>query len=289
MQTMNVSPLEETGLLFEDVKPEPIQGHGKLQIGTSGYSFDDWRGMFYPEKLNRNRWLNYYARFFSCVEINATYYRTPPSSTFASMMERTPDDFEFWVKVPGLATHSNDDFTEAMAQFLEAVKPLKKSGKLKGFLAQFPQSFRRNEKNLQRVAELHDAVKGNTLAVEFRRAEWTVEEMFEFLKNREIVYVAVDLPSLPDLPGTDVRSTARISYVRLHGRNSRTWYNPKLGDRYDYEYTVDELREWLPRIRHLDERCSTTYLFFNNCHAGQAVKNARMLRQLLELELENQS
>jgi uncharacterized protein YecE (DUF72 family) len=282
--------MDATTRLFAEIDPQAVQGQGRIQIGTSGYSFDDWRGSFYPEKLQRNKWLNYYSGFFPCVEINATYYRTPPVTTFRSMAERTPERFEFWVKVPGAATHGRADFMPAVKQFLDAVKPLREAGKLSGFLAQFPQSFQRNDTSLDRIAKLHDAVGSDgMLAVEFRHTAWAVDETFEFLKRHGIVHVAVDLPPLPDLPVADVRVTAPSSYIRLHGRNSRTWRNPKLGDRYDYEYSTDELKEWLPRIRQLDEKCASTYIFFNNCHAGQAVKNARMLRQLLELELENQT
>jgi len=206
------------------------------------------------------------------------------------MAEKTPENFEFWVKIPGEATHGDGDFTGAVRQFLSVIQPLREAGKLCGFLAQFPQSFHRNGMNLDRVEKLHSTVGSDgMLAVEFRHDGWIADETFEFFERHGVVYVAVDLPTLPGLPGAVIRSTAPVSYIRLHGRNSRAWHNPKLGDRYDYEYTVDELKEWLPRIQQLDERRSSTYIFFNNCHAGQAVKNARMLRQLLESELENQT
>ncbi len=204
------------------------------------------------------------------------------------MADRTPDSFEFWVKVPGLVTHTDEDFEGAIDQFLQSVIPLQEAGKLKGFLAQFPFSFRRGDKAFARIAQLHEAVRDETLAVEFRNRDWIVDETIKFLSERGIVSVTVDLPRLKTLPGMESHLTGPVSYVRFHGRNSRTWYDSHLGDRYDYDYSSDELKEWLLRIHKLDEEGSTTYLFFNNCHAGQAVKNARMLRDMLELEFKKQ-
>jgi len=88
----------KTGFLFEEQFPQPLKRLGKIQIGTSGYSFNDWQGPFYPKGLQRGQWLSYYARHFSVVEINVTYYRTPSPSAFQSMVEKTPEGFEFWVK-----------------------------------------------------------------------------------------------------------------------------------------------------------------------------------------------
>jgi len=277
-------PPEGTGLLFEEEAVPPLRRHGTIHVGTSGFSFDDWRGVFYPGRLERGRWLTFYARHFTAVEINATYYRTPAPAAFQAMVDRTPEGFGFWVKVPGQATHTADDFSAAMSRFLEAVKPLNDAGRLRGFLAQFPPSFRRSVRAFDRVSRLHDALKDRMLAVEFRHNGWLVDETFAFMKDRGLVYVVVDLPPLPGLPGPELHITGPASYVRFHGLNSRAWNNPSLGDRYDYEYSLSQLKEWLPRIAELDGESSTSYLFFNNCHAGQAVKNARMLRQLLEME-----
>ncbi|MDP8241115.1 MAG: DUF72 domain-containing protein [Candidatus Hatepunaea meridiana] len=279
------STYNRTNLLFDEETPKPIQRLGKIHIGTSGYSFNDWQGPFYPKGLPRGKWLDYYAQHFSAVEINATYYRTPPLATFQSMVDRTPDDFEFWVKVPGLATHTNDDFSQSVQQFIEAIKPLSDAGKLKGVLAQFPPYFRRSVKSQDKLACLKDSIGETRLAVEFRHKDWLVDETYVFLTDHRIMYVVVDLPDLPDLPGSEIHKSDAVSYVRFHGRNSRTWNNTELGDRYDYDYSTDELTKWLPRIAELDAEGSTAYLFFNNCHAGQAVKNAKMLRQMLELEI----
>ncbi|MCF7810460.1 DUF72 domain-containing protein [bacterium] len=278
----------ETALLFEEILPKSLHGKGVIQIGTSGYSFKDWRDSFYPKGLAQNQWLNFYARHFSVVEINATYYRTPSASTFQSMVDRTPEHFEFWVKVPGDVTHKNEDVEIVMKPFIEAVKPLEKANRLKGLLAQFPPSFRYNKKSLDRLVRIRNLVPDVDIAVEFRQDEWLEEGVFDFLEKHGFIHVIPDLPDLKGLPKPDIHVTSSIRYVRFHGRNQQNWYKPQLGDRYDYEYSETELREWISKIKTIDEENSTAYLFFNNCHAGQAVKNARMLRQLLEMEFENE-
>jgi len=278
----------ETSLLFEEELPQPLRGRGLIHIGTSGYSFKDWRGAFYPKGLAQGQWLEFYARHFSVVEINATYYRIPPASVFQAMVDRTPEHFEFWVKVPGEVTHKGENVAETMKPFLEAVKPLEQSGKLKGFLAQFPQSFKCSEKALDRIDRLQDAASDISVAVEFRHDGWEQDETLAFLNEHGLIYVIVDLPQLKGLPSADVHVSSHVRYIRFHGRNCQNWYNTQLGDRYDYDYSETELREWLQKINEIDAEGTTAYLFFNNCHAGQAVKNARMLRQLLELELENE-
>lgn len=278
-------PGGETGLLFEEPLPQPLKWRGRIQIGTSGYSFDDWQGPFYPKGLQRGQWLSYYARHFSVVEINATYYRIPPPSTFQSMADRTPECFEFWVKLPGKVTHTSDDFSQDMKYFLTSVHPLTEANKLRGFLAQFPPSFRCTEQSLDKLSKLKAMVGDVDLAVEFRQKDWLRDETFAFLKEYGLIYVIVDLPSLPGLPEPEIHVTGSVTYVRFHGRNDRNWHNPRHGDRYDYEYSEAELNDWIPKIANMDSEGSTAYLFFNNCHAGQAVKNAKMLRQMLELEI----
>ncbi len=275
-------PVEnDTGTLFTDAPPTPLRRRGEIHIGTSGYSFRDWQGAFYPDRLPRGQWLEYYAIHFPVVEINATYYRIPPPSTFESMARRTPERFGFWVKLPGQATHQEDYPQVIMNSFNDAVQPLSDAGRLRGALAQFPYSFRPDEKAFEKISRLQDLLDGVPLAVEFRREEWLSDRTFAFLSERKLVFVTVDAPPLPGLPPPVVRVTGPVAYARFHGRNERTWFHSERGDRYDYEYNTSELTEWMPHIARMDEEAAATYLFFNNCHAGQAVKNARMLRQML--------
>jgi len=278
----------KTESLFSDEIPKPLKRHGDIHIGTSGFSFADWQGAFYPKGLPHGQWLAYYASKFTVVEINATYYHIPRPEIFAGMAERTPQTFGFWVKLPGEATHGSAQLEPVMNSFLNSVQPLKDSGKLLGLLAQFPASFKPDQSNLERIVRIHDLVHDIPLAVEFRWDDWLTDETFAFLEDRRLIFVAVDLPTLRGLPSPITRTTGAANYVRFHGRNRQTWYNPQAGDRYDYEYSSSELEEWLPRVQAMDEMAPVSYLFFNNCHAGQAVKNARMMRELLAREFDMQ-
>lgn len=270
--------------LFDQPAPEPLRRRGVIHIGTSGYVFPDWRGVFYPERLPQRRWLEFYAAEFSSVEINATYYRIPPRSTFESMAERTPDHYPFWVKLPGEVTHGTAEVEPIMTQFFDALEPLHTAEKLAGVLAQFPQSFRPGEAALEKVGRLRELCRSAPLAVEFRRRDWQTAATYEFLRREHIIVVIPDLPRLSGLPEAEIQVTADVAYVRFHGRNSKTWHDPSQGDRYDYEYSLDQLRNWRPKIRALEEVVAGTFIFFNNCHMGQAVKNAMMLRELLSAD-----
>ena len=272
---------------IQEESPAPLKLRGSIHIGTSGFSFPDWTGVFYPPRLPRSDWLAYYAREFSAVEINATYYRIPPPATFQRMADETPEGFNFWVKVPGEVTHGDGDVAPVMDSFLDALKPLTESGKWRGALAQFPNSFAPSPHAWSRILKARDALRGEPLAVEFRRAEWLTAGVLERLAAEGLVSVTVDLPALDGLPATRSMVTGEFGYARLHGRNRAAWYDRRAGDRYDYEYSSTELEAWLPHVRTLDERAPSTFIFFNNCHAGQAVKNARMLKALLALELES--
>jgi uncharacterized protein YecE (DUF72 family) len=273
--------------LFPETPPTALKRRGEIYIGTSGFSFPDWVDVFYPRKLPRDEWLAYYAREFRAVEINATYYRIPPPASFEKMAEVTPDEFSFWVKVPGEVTHRDDDVATIMSSFMAATLPLAESGKWRGALAQFPNSFRPSENAWHRILQTRDHLTDKPLAVEFRNDDWMTEEVIAKLDAEGLVYVTVDLPNISGLPKTQTAVTGGIGYARLHGRNRAAWYDHAAGDRYDYDYSPAELEGWLPHIHSLDERAAATFIFFNNCHAGQAVKNARKLRELLMLELES--
>lgn len=275
---------QETGKLFEDPAPKTWGGGGRILVGTSGYSFPDWQGGFYPQRLPRGEWLGYYARHFPVVEINATYYRLPPASTFARMADATPEGFGFWVKVPGEVTHRDGSIPGVIPEFRSSIGPLAEAGRLRGALAQLPHSFHRSEANMVGIQRLGEAMAGVPLAVEFRGAEWQTPETREWLKSQQLIWVNTDLPDLPGLPKREAVVAAPTGYIRFHGRNDKTWYNPKAGDRYDYNYTCEELKWWVPHIQNFDAEGATINIFFNNCHMGQAVKNAKMLMQLLELD-----
>ena len=233
-----------------------------IKLGTSGYSFEDWKGVFYPDDIDKGKMLDYYSKHFNTVEINSTYYKIPHSSVFYWLSEKTEADFEFIVKVHKEITHERKGSFDSLSLLLEALKPLIESGKFKGFLAQFPWSFKYSISNIEYIKKIKDNCNNFDIWVEFRNAGWVRDNVFEFLQKNKIGYCCVDEPRLRGLILPQAISTTDTGYVRFHGRNTATWWDSSAGDRYDYLYTKEELSEWIEKIRELRKQTSKTYLFF---------------------------
>jgi uncharacterized protein YecE (DUF72 family) len=253
-----------------------------IRIGTSGYSFKDWRGVFYPEDLPPREMLGYYAEHFKTVEVNSTYYRIPSVKTFQAMARKTPEDFEFTVKTHSDITHSRENVGESAEALQEVIRPLIESGKFGVFLAQFPYSFKLSDENMDYLAEVGRIFEGYPLVVEFRHFSWIRDDVFEFLRENGIGYCCVDEPRLRGLVPPVATRTSEIGYVRFHGRNAIKWWDGGASERYDYLYSKEELIEWKPKIEKLAQGTDKTYVFFNNCHNGQAAINAQMMIELFD-------
>jgi uncharacterized protein YecE (DUF72 family) len=218
------------------------------------------------------------------VEINSTYYGLPKPASVKRWAESTPANFRFLVKAHGDTTHKRETNCREVPELLEAIAPLRTESKLAGILAQFPASFRATGEAMQYIDTLQSQVGSMPLFVEFRHSSWDSEEAVQYCRGRHLGWVAVDLPPIRSLMPIRPAVTVERGYVRLHGRNAETWYDPTAGDRYDWNYTEDQLREWLPRLHAMVDRTEETYLFFNNCHAGQAIKNAALMREIMRQE-----
>jgi len=254
----------------------------KIYIGTSGYSYDDWREVFYPPKLPSNKMLEFYCQHFPTVEINATYYTIPNYKTFAKFAERTPDNYHFIVKVNQETTHKRRENESALQKLSESVKPLVDAGKFHGYLAQFPYSFKNNELNRKYLVETKHFLQSSVLFAEFRNFTWNKPQISAFLKSNDIGYVNVDEPNLRGLiPMQDI-VTNGIGYIRLHGRNEAKWWDGKGSERYDYEYPREELTEWLTNVSNILRKTFKTYIFFNNHPTGKAIKNATQMIEILK-------
>lgn len=225
--------------------------------------------------------LDYYVRHFSTVEINSTYYRIPHPAVFANMVKKATGGFDFMVKVPQSFTHRRNNLDNDVHKFSEAIRPLVESGKLSGLLAQFPYSFKYSLDSLDYICICRDAVKPQPLFVEFRHNGWVNRQMYDRLKAEQIGYVCVDEPELPGLLKPDLFATTDMAYIRLHGRNAEKWWDGG-AERYDYTYSKDELESWRDKIRKLMGKVKKQYVFFNNCHLGQAVSNASDFIRLLD-------
>ncbi|MCE5250710.1 DUF72 domain-containing protein [bacterium] len=254
--------------------------HGMIAIGTSGFSFRDWKGVFYPGDIKPADMLGYYARYFSAVEINTTYYGIPSPKTFERMVGATPDTFEFMVKTNKATTHDLKD-ADIYPSFAESLAPIRESGRLSGILAQFPWRFRNTQENRRYLAEMSDRYNDAPLFVEFRHDSWNRDEVFDFLRRSGLFFVSVDEPPMGNMMPPVAVATGDKAYVRFHGRNRETWWGDS-GDRYDYNYSEDELGEWIDKVEELEKTVWKLYAFFNNCHQGYAVRNALMFRDLMK-------
>ncbi len=265
--------------------PKPLGREGRIRVGTSGYSFADWIGPFYPAGTPRSKMLDEYVRHFDVVEINSSYYRVPSASMFERMEQKTPAGFEFIVKLFRGMTHEIEDDSQMYREFVESVTPLKEADKFAGFLAQFPWKFKNGEAGKAHLAALRKRFGADPLFVEFRHDSWIEDETFECLGDLGVGYCSVDEPQLKGLVPPIVAATTDEGYVRLHGRNARNWWGKGGGDRYDYDYGKDELSEWAEKMLDLETKVKKVYAFFNNCHAGHAARNAELMIEMLGDEL----
>jgi len=253
-----------------------------IKIGTSGYSFKDWVGNFYPPEVPQGKRLDYYASQFNCVEINSTYYGIPHPAIMAKIEEKTPEGFEFTVKANQEMTHRNSRDPAHYEQFLNCLEPLRRAGKFHGVVLQFPWGFHNVEDNRTHLAFLRSHLPDMDLFVEFRHDSWNRPEVYRFLTDLDLGFIAVDEPRIPGLFPPVAHVTSDVAYVRFHGRNAANWWGRGSTDRYDWDYTRDELTGWIDKIRDMAARARKTYLFFNNCYMGRAVKSARLMAGLLE-------
>jgi len=264
-----------------------------LRVGTSGFSFDDWLGRAYPKNLPKTKMLEFYEQGlgFDAVELNFTYYSLPSAKTMESLMRRTGSDFQFVVRSHKDMTHEIwedegrkklKDTSEAFRVFHEGIKPLEQSGKLGCVLIQMPSYFWPIPDNFRYVRRFPELLPGLPLVVEFRNRSWVRDTAFRMLEETDMGYCVVDEPRLPRLMPFDPRRTSDIAYFRLHGRN-QNWFKASRDERYNYLYSKEELGEFIEPVRKVTKGAGRGYLFFNNCHAGAAARNAVLMKQLLGL------
>jgi uncharacterized protein YecE (DUF72 family) len=254
-----------------------------IYIGTSGFSYDDWVGPYYPPNLSKNDWLSFYAKEFNTLEINYTYYRMPTAKTLAGMARKVPDGFRFTLKTPQEMTHTRDADAALFPQFIEALKPLTDQKKFGAVLAQFPSSFHRTRENVDYLKNFREQLRNLPIVVEFRNVQWLNDQTFAFLREHKLGFCCVDEPRLKGLLPPVAEATSQVAYVRFHGRNAAKWWEHEQAyERYDYTYAKAELEEWAPKIQKLNQLAETVFVFTNNHYRAQGIDTARQLRLLLD-------
>ena len=246
------------------VRKKPPGAH----VGCSGFSYDHWRGVFYPEGLAKKNWLEYYASKFHTVELNVTFYRLPRESAFLGWYEKTPDNFLISVKASRYITHVKrlKDAAQPMARFFENVRPLDE--KLAVVLWQLPPSFKADPERFRVFIRELGRYKTIKNAFEFRNETWVKNnEILEMLAGEGHALCMADWPDfLEELP-----QPAGFVYIRRHGR----------GGSYGGSYSDEELRRDAARIRQYRKSGKEVFIYFNNDQEGFAPQNALYLEGLL--------
>jgi uncharacterized protein YecE (DUF72 family) len=256
-----------------------------IYLGTCGYSFADWKEVFYPPDLPRGEWLSFYSAEFSAVELDFTYYRMPEAGHLRRMAAQTPEGFRFSVKAHQDITHNREKDPAPFAQFRAALVPLQREDKLGAILLQFPYSFANTDENIGYLHYCFEQLPDLPLVVEFRSSGWLTQSTLGLLRDAKVGFCNVDMPQLPGLLPKTSFVTAPVAYVRFHGRNARKWWHHEHAwERYSYSYSEEELEEWTPRLNEMNEQAQNLYAFANNHWSGQAVTTVRQIKMLLEQE-----
>jgi len=235
-------------------------------IGTSGWHYDHWRHLFYPDKLAKAKWLDFYAHHFNTLEINNTFYHLPSEKAFTTWRDSSPDGFVFALKVSRFITHIKrlNDSQEPLDTFVSRAKIL--GEKLGPLLYQLPPSMHRNDERLESFLSI--LPQGIKHVLEFRHESWLDEVVFEIMRRYNIGMCVFDMPDF----SCPLLATAGFAYIRFHGSTRL----------YSSSYSDDELAEWARGVARLPSKVKSVYAYFNNDVGGCAVRNATTLRGYLE-------
>jgi uncharacterized protein YecE (DUF72 family) len=231
----------------------------KIYVGTSGYGYKEWKGKFYPAKIQPGEMLRFYSQRLGTVEINNTFYRMPRESVLASWAEQVPDDFVFALKAPQVITHLKrlkdvDAETEYLFRSLSVL-----NGKLGPVLFQFPKSFRANQTALTDFLSL---IPGNiSCAFEFRSSSWLNAEILGLLSENGCSLCIADVD---EAPVNEIISTASWGYLRL--RRS--------------DYTDADLSQWKEKI--LSQKWKKAFVFFKHEEEAIGPETAMRFRKLVD-------
>lgn len=253
-----------------------------ILLGTSGYSYDDWKGRWYPPDLPRNQMFDYYAERFNAVEINSTYYRIPGPQMMQSLVRRARGRVTFSIKMASEVTHKGDLSPKTVRAYCLAVAPAAEASALGAILFQFPYRFHDTAENRAYLERAIGLFSEYTNVVEIRHASWQSEDALGFFRDLGVSLCITDMPRLNKLPQTNFALTGPIAYFRFHGRNSANWFtSDNSADPYDYLYKGEELAPWVEPIQEAEKQADTTFAFFNNHVHGQAPANAYQLAEML--------
>ena len=247
------------------------------RLGTVGFGYSDWAGVFYPKGVRSGDYLSYYAERFNCVELDTTFHATPPPERFRKWASATPRDFRFSLKVPKQVTHE-PPLAKAVGElqrFVDHASELE--GKLAVLLMQFPPSLnsaadRAMISFLDQIPKLPDGVR---YAIEFRHPSWNTPRTLAFLSERQICLVNGDYVGEPD----PLRVTTDMLYIRFIGEHDR--FEELNHEQIDLS---SRLKWWTEQIAPHRESSKSIWTMFNNDYAGYAIASAERFAKLEEIK-----
>ena len=229
----------------------------RLRVGTSGWSYKEWKGSFYPEKLAAKDMLRFYSQHFGTVEVNNTFYRMPKNEVVEGWAAEVPEDFAFVLKAPKRITHDRrlGDVADSVEYLLRTASAL---GPRQGpFLIQLPPNFKKDLDRLRAFLGLLPPPA--RAAFEFRNASWFDDEVFEALRARDVALCIADTEDGVDTPFV---ATASWGYLRLR----------------DVDYGDDDFRAWVEKVR--APAWSEAWVFFKHEEQGTGPAFAKRFLEL---------
>jgi uncharacterized protein YecE (DUF72 family) len=229
----------------------------RFRVGTSGYSYKEWKGSFYPEKLPAAQMLRFYAERFGTVEVNNTFYRMPTPALLSRWLEEVPDEFAFVLKASRRITHDRQlrDVAEPVSRFFAVAAVLE--AKLGPVLFQLPPHLKKDVPRLRDFLAL--VPPGRRAALEFRHASWWDDEVYETLRSHGAALCIAETDDREDPPPV---ATAPWGYLRLRRE----------------DYSDRELEGWIERLR--EQPWSEAFVFFKHEDAGAGPRLAAELGEV---------
>jgi uncharacterized protein YecE (DUF72 family) len=268
----------------------PPQRNSTLRVGPAGWNYKDWEGIVYPSAKSFDS-LAFLAEYFDTIEINSSFYAPPRPKDAASWARRVQNNprFRFTAKAWQKISHEHRSADEASLssdcdEVRRSMAPLVEAGVLGALLLQFPWRFRCIPENMEYLETLFRLLAGFPLVLEVRHGSWDRELFYDLLQERRVAFCNVDQPVIGNSLKPGDRTTSRLGYFRLHGRNYGNWFKEDAGRdaRYDYLYTKQEIRQLSDQIRNVKQSTEETYAVTNNHFRGQALVNAAEILEELD-------
>lgn len=244
----------------------------KIHIGTSGWSYKDWKGLYYPENMKSTDWLNFYAKQFDITEINTRLYHLPKKQTVVNWTEKVPDNFRFCPKISRYITHIKrlKDSEESLEKFFDVFEPMK--NKMGPVLVQLPPSLKFDATVAEHFFKVlkHD-YREYEFAFEVRHETWLHNDSLDLMAKYDIAFVVSQ--SGVGFPYSEMVTSKNI-YIRFHGPEQL----------YASLYTDEMLQSFADKFKKWIKEGHIIWVFFNNDFYGYAIQNAETLKKIMKVK-----